>query len=119
MQRTKLRFLFTPVWISNIVVQFSLLYDIIPKTDGKLSLRWLSSISFLLLFAIILIKDIFIFRRVVFLRIISVSMLVFSMIYLVLIFVYMNMNSIFYLSMLIPTLISGLVILNKVRSSDL
>lgn len=115
MQRTKLRFLFTPLWILNIYIQFGFLYNVLPKSDGKLSLRWLSITSLLLLFSLLLTRDIFIFRRVIFLKIIGFALLFFSCIYSFVIFLNMNISSIVYLFIMIPTLLTAIFIIKRVK----
>lgn len=110
MKRTKLRFLFTLVWVYNIFIQFSLLFNILPKTDGQLSLRWLSVVSLLFLFTIYLTGDVFIYRRRVFLKIIAGCFTLFSLVYILVIFSSLTTSALIYLLFFIPTLLSAIYI---------
>ncbi len=114
--RTKLRFLFAIMWLFNMVFQFGLLFAVLPKIDGQLSLRWLAVVGLLFIFCIYLLNDILRFKRVLFLRIVAVAFFISSAIYLFNIIYIFNIYSLFYFVLLIPTLLSGLVILKKTNN---
>lgn len=107
MTRTKLRFLFAPLWIMNMIFLFGILFDSIPKNDGQISTRLLASICLPFVFFIYLIKDVLLYKRVVFVKIAAVVFLASAAIYISISIYISSIYSLFYIIIIVPCLLSG------------
>lgn len=107
MKRTKLKYLFAPIWILNMVFLFGSLYSIFSNKEGKLSIIYLGIIGLFFVFYIYLLNDILQFKRPLFLKIISIVLI---------------LSGIFYiltgaLILTIPTIASGIFILKRIDNA--
>lgn len=105
--RTKLRYLVAPIWILNMIFLFGSLSAILSDKSGQLSTIDLLIVGLFFVFFIYLFYDITKFNRLQMIKIIGV-ILVLSSIYYVLVF-----NII----MVVPTLVTGILVLKYKFSS--
>lgn len=112
MIRTKLRFLFAPIWLINMVFQFGLFSTLLQNDKGEYNVVSLSIIVFLLATFFYLFNDVLRFKRPLFLRISGIILLFSAVIYFIFSIYF---RTYFYFLILIPTLLSGLGIIKKIK----
>lgn len=101
--RSRLRYLVAPIWILNIIYLFGSLFTLLSNDQNKLPPIQMGVVTLFFVFFIYLFYDVSKFNRPIFIKIIGV-ILVLSSIYYIFVQSYL---------MVLPTIITGIIILRK------